>query len=58
MLRGFEIVSAKQNQGIKLPQRQTKSAAGYDLAASEDFVLPSIWRGQLFKNTLGFTSSA
>ncbi len=49
MLRGFEIVSAKRNQGLKLPQRQTKSAAGYDLAASEDFVLPSIWRGNFLK---------
>ena len=42
--RGFEVVSHKANQGINLPQRQTKQAAGYDFEASEDFVLPSIWK--------------
>lgn len=42
--RGFEIVSFKADQGLSLPQRQTKQAAGYDFAASEDFVLPSIWK--------------
>lgn len=49
MQRGFEIVSSKANQGLSLPQRQTKQAAGYDFAASEDFVLPSIWKSGLFK---------
>ncbi|KRN22962.1 hypothetical protein [Lacticaseibacillus camelliae] len=42
--RGFEIVSAYQNAGVKLPARQTKNAAGYDFFAREDFVLKSIWR--------------
>ncbi len=28
--RGFEIVSAYQNAGLKLPERQTANAAGYD----------------------------
>lgn len=42
--RGFEIVSAFENQGVKLPERQTKHAAGYDFFAREDFVLKSIWR--------------
>lgn len=42
--RGFEIVSAYQNAGLKLPERQTANAAGYDFFAREDFVLKSIWR--------------
>ncbi|MFD1393505.1 dUTP diphosphatase [Lacticaseibacillus jixianensis] len=42
--RGFEIVSAYVNAGVKLPERQTKNAAGYDFFAREDFVLKSIWR--------------
>ncbi|WP_461215461.1 dCTP deaminase/dUTPase family protein [Lacticaseibacillus sp. GG6-2] len=42
--RGFEIVSAYADQGLKLPERQTKNAAGYDFFAREDFVLKSIWR--------------
>lgn len=41
--RGFEIVSRYYNQRIHLPQRQTKFAAGYDLQAAEDFLVPSIW---------------
>lgn len=49
MKRGFEIVSSKQDQGLSLPQRQTKQAAGYDFAAAEDFVLPSIWKSGFFK---------
>lgn len=42
--RGFEIVSAYEHAGVKLPERQTKNAAGYDFFAREDFVLKSIWR--------------
>lgn len=49
MKRGFEIISAKQDQGLTLPQRQTAKAAGYDFAASEDFTLPSIWKGNFLK---------
>ncbi|WP_125604308.1 dCTP deaminase/dUTPase family protein [Lapidilactobacillus bayanensis] len=44
MLRGFEVVSKYADQGVSLPARQTKNAAGYDFAAAEDFVLPSIWK--------------
>lgn len=44
MKRGFQVVSAKADQGINLPQRQTKGAAGYDFEASEDFTIPSIWK--------------
>lgn len=49
MTRGFQIVSAKANDGLHLPKRQTKHAAGYDFEASEDFTLPSIWKGNFVK---------
>ncbi|BAP85014.1 dUTP diphosphatase [Paucilactobacillus hokkaidonensis JCM 18461] len=49
MDRGFEVVSAKSEQQINLPMRQTKSAAGYDFECSEDFVLPSIWKYKFVK---------
>ncbi|MDF7639617.1 dUTP diphosphatase [Lactobacillus sp. ESL0791] len=42
--RGFEIVSKYQNQDLNLPQRQTLASAGYDLAAAEDIIIPSIWQ--------------
>lgn len=42
--RGFEIVKKYQNQGLKLPRRQTLQSAGYDLEAAEDIIIPSIWR--------------
>lgn len=42
--RGFEIVSQYANEGLSLPQRSTKHAAGYDFCAREDFVLKSVWR--------------
>lgn len=49
MKRGFQVVSTKKDQGLHLPQRQTSQAAGYDFEASEDFVLPSIWKGNFLK---------
>ncbi|WP_127848246.1 dUTP diphosphatase [Lacticaseibacillus hulanensis] len=42
--RGFEIVSKYKDDGLNLPVRTTKNAAGYDFFAREDFVLKSIWR--------------
>lgn len=42
--RGFAVVKRYEGQNINLPKRQTKSAAGYDFEAAEDFVLPSIWK--------------
>lgn len=42
--RGFEVVSKYQEQDITMPKRQTLASAGYDLAAAEDVVIPSIWR--------------
>ena len=47
--RGFEIVKRLVGTKIALPELQTKYAAGYDLAASEDFTLPSIWRRNFLK---------
>ncbi len=38
--RGFEVVTAFQGKGISLPQRKTSAAAGYDLAAAVETVLP------------------
>lgn len=46
--RGFEIVT-KYAGKIELPVRSTKSSAGYDLAAADDFVLPSIWKSGFLK---------
>ncbi|KRL66417.1 dUTP diphosphatase [Companilactobacillus versmoldensis] len=43
-LRGFEIVEKYRDQGINLPVRQTKNAAGYDIESAEDFVVPSMWK--------------
>ncbi|MBM7616656.1 dUTP pyrophosphatase [Weissella uvarum] len=44
MTRKFEIVSKYQDADLPLPKRATKQAAGYDLQAATDFVLPSVWR--------------
>ncbi|WP_125767518.1 dCTP deaminase/dUTPase family protein [Lapidilactobacillus wuchangensis] len=48
-VRGFEIVSRFKGQEVALPERHTKHAAGYDFAAAEDFVLPSIWKMNFVK---------
>lgn len=42
-VRGFEIVSNHKDKGLLLPKRATKGSAGYDLAAAEAIVIPSIW---------------
>lgn len=44
MARGFEIVSKYAGQGLHIPYRTTKKAAGYDFEAATDFTLPSIWK--------------
>lgn len=38
--RGFEIVSSFAGEGIVLPQRKTRSSAGYDIAAAAEVTLP------------------
>ncbi|GBG95279.1 deoxyuridine 5'-triphosphate nucleotidohydrolase [Ligilactobacillus salitolerans] len=49
MKRGFKKVSKYADQEVRLPQRSTQQAAGYDFFASEDFVVPSIWKGSFLK---------
>ena len=56
MPRYFEVCKNYINQdgetSIKLPERSTKNSAGYDFYASENVVIPSIWKG-LFRRLLG-----
>lgn len=47
--RGFEIVTAYQENKIKMPVRATHQAAGYDFEAAEDCLVPAIWKA-LLKN--------
>ena len=42
-IRGFEVVSKYEEEGLWLPKRATKGSAGYDFAAAEDIKIPSIW---------------
>lgn len=42
--RGFEIVSAYLDEGLTLPERATKHAAGYDIRAARDITIPSFWK--------------
>ena len=44
--RGFEIISKYQEEGLSVPQRATKGAAGYDFQAAETVVVPSLWKLQ------------
>ena len=45
MGRGFEIVKGYEDKNINLPVRKTKFAAGYDIEAAEDTVIPSFKKG-------------
>lgn len=38
--RGFEVVKGWENRDIHLPKRSTMHAAGYDIEAAEDVVIP------------------
>ena len=40
-LRGFEIAKGWEDKGINMPVRKTEHAAGYDVEAAEDIVIPS-----------------
>lgn len=44
--RGFEIAKGWENKGIQLPRRETTGAAGYDIAAAEDTLVPVFKPGQ------------
>lgn len=37
----FEVVSKYKDAGLTLPVRATKTSCGYDLAAAEDYIIPS-----------------
>ncbi len=49
MTRGFEIVSTYANEGLHVPYRTTKRAAGYDFESAVDFTVPSIWKMDFLK---------
>ena len=38
-IRGFEVVSAFEGQGINLPKRKTSESAGYDIECAEAVVV-------------------
>lgn len=42
--RGFELISSYEEEGINLPKRATKHAAGYDIQAAETITIPTIWK--------------
>ena len=44
-LRGFEIAKGWEDKNINLPKRSTKNAAGYDIEAAEDVVIPVYYPG-------------
>lgn len=39
----FEVVSKYESAGLTEPVRKTSQSAGYDLAAAEDYIIPSVW---------------
>jgi dUTP pyrophosphatase len=43
-MRGFQIVKGYEDKNIHLPKRQTTYAAGYDLEAAEDVIIPSMFQ--------------
>ena len=43
--RGFEIAKGWEDKNINLPKRSTKYAAGYDVEAAEDTVIPAFKPG-------------
>lgn len=53
--RGFEICKGYEEKDINLPYRHSKNAVGYDIEASSDVLIPSIWKN-VFKNFKNFLS--
>ena len=47
--RGFEVCKNFENENIILPERSTKSSAGYDFRSAEDIVIPSYYKQLLSK---------
>lgn len=44
--RGFEIAKGWEDKDIHLPKRSTLHAAGYDVEAAEDVIIPAYTPGQ------------
>jgi len=44
-MRRFEIAKGWEDKGINLPVRKTARAAGYDIEAAEDIIIPKFERG-------------
>ena len=44
-MRRFEIAKGWEDKGINLPIRKTARAAGYDIEAAEDIIIPKFERG-------------
>ena len=44
-LRGFEIAKGWEDKNINLPKRSTKCAAGYDVEAAENTIIPAFKPG-------------
>lgn len=40
----FEKVSRLDDEEIVMPVRKTGASAGYDLAAADDYIIPSLWQ--------------
>ena len=45
-IRGFEVAKGFEDKQISLPIRKTKYAAGYDIEAAEDCIVPAFKKGQ------------
>ncbi len=45
-IRGFEIAAGWEDKDIHLPKRSTKNAAGYDIEAAENVIIPMFQPGQ------------
>lgn len=43
--RGFEVAKGWEDKGINLPKRSTMHAAGYDVEAAEDTIIPVYYPG-------------
>ena len=44
-IRGFEVAKGWEEKNIHIPVRKTKFAAGYDIEAAEDIIVPSFKKG-------------
>lgn len=40
----FEVVNKYKDADIALPVRKTDGSAGYDLAAADNYIIPSVWQ--------------